>query len=116
MQTPEQIIDTVYRLFNQRKISAILAYFDPELEWPNGWEGGYVHGHAAVRDYWQRQWLEIDPEVTPLDFKTLPDGRLEVKVSQHVENLAGAVLFSGIIYHTYTFKNGLITHMKITEH
>jgi len=26
------------------------------VDWPNGMEGGRVHGHAEVRAYWTRQW------------------------------------------------------------
>ena len=111
----EAIIREAYNQFNQRNISRVLAYFHPEADWPNGWEGGYVKGHAAIRDFWQRQWLELDPEVRPVGFKRLRDGRLEVKVRQAVENLDGVLLFSGLVYHIYTFRDGLVSHMEIRE-
>lgn len=49
----------VYNAFNARDVDRVLAAVHPEVDWPNGMEGGYVHGHAAVRDYWTRQWRSI---------------------------------------------------------
>jgi hypothetical protein len=37
-------------------------------------EGGVVHGHRGVREYWTRQWGLIDPTVEPLTIQTDPDG------------------------------------------
>ena len=76
---------------------------------------GYIKGHTAVKSYWQRQWSELDPEVNPVRFKRLDDGRLQVLVHQHVENSSGVLLFSGLVYHTYTFSDGLVMHMEINE-
>ena len=53
----------MYVAFNARDIGAILAVMTEDVEWPNGWEGGVVRGHAEVRDYWTRQWAAIDPTV-----------------------------------------------------
>jgi len=89
------------------------VYMQPLVHWPNGWEGGYVEGHDAVRDYWTRQWKEIDPTVTPVFFTPLEDGRTQVEVQQTVKNLDGAVLFNGLVKHIYTFEGGLIKSMEI---
>ena len=111
----EEIITYAYQAFNKRQIDQVLAFFDPEVDWPNGWEGGYVHGHEEVRNYWERQWAEINPTVEPTDFETSADGRFRVTVHQHVEDPTGIVLFSGSIYHIYTFENGLIRKMEISD-
>ena len=50
------MLGTLYERFNARDVDAVLAYLTSDVEWPNGWEGGYVHGHDEVRDYWTRQW------------------------------------------------------------
>jgi hypothetical protein len=55
------IITKAYSAFNQRDIDTVLSTFHPDVQWPNGWEGGYVNGHEEVRAYWTRQWQEIDP-------------------------------------------------------
>jgi len=111
----ETIIKRAYAAFNARNTDAVLVYMQPNVHWPNGWEGGYVEGHEAVRDYWTRQWNEIDPEVEPVSFTYLPDGRTLVNVHQKVKNKQGAVLFDGTVLHLYTFENGLINSMEISQ-
>ncbi len=64
----------------------------PDVEWPNGMEGGTVHGHIGVREYWTRQWGIIDPRVEPKSFDLDKTGRVVVGVHQwfaiSLENLA----------------------------
>ncbi len=84
-----------------------------EVRWPNGWEGGYVHGHEEVRNYWTRQWNELDPNVDPTGFHERPDGSLEVKVHQQVMDLQGNSILEGTVTHVYFFENGLIKTMNI---
>src|SRR5438874_9647837 len=79
---PQALLQALYERFSARAIDAILPSLAPDVEWPNGWEGGYVRGRDAVRDYWTRQWREIDSTVTPEDFATRPDGRIDVTVDQ----------------------------------
>ncbi len=85
----------------------------PDVHWPNGWEGGYVKGHAEVRDYWTRQWKEIDPHIVPVSFNEKGDGRMEVEVHQTVKDLGGRLLQESRIKHIYTIENGFITKMEI---
>ncbi len=113
MQTDKEIINKAYEGFNKRDVDGVLSLMDNEVTWPNGWEGGYVHGHAEVKDYWTRQWKEINPHVTPVSILERADGRLEVEVQQLVKDLQGKVLADGSVKHIYSFKNGLITKMEI---
>ncbi|HEY4327201.1 MAG TPA: nuclear transport factor 2 family protein [Mucilaginibacter sp.] len=111
--TRQEMIKEAYTAFNKRDIDAVLSLFHTEVDWPNGWEGGYVHGHSEVRDYWTRQWNELNPTVTPVSFKELENDMLEVEVKQVVKDLNGQLLFDGIVYHTYQFDNGFIKRMEI---
>lgn len=109
-------IEALYLAFNERDVDAVLLRLSPEVDWPNGWEGGRVIGHEAVRDYWTRQWGEIDPYVSPAAYATLRDGRVAVSVDQLVKDHGGEVIDSGRVVHIYTFDDGgLITHMEIAE-
>src|SRR5262245_5349307 len=83
----------------------------PAVEWPNGMEGGYVHGHDAVRDYWTRQWRQIDPHVAPLRFTTDEAGRTVVDVHQVVRDLSGQVVAERMVRHVYAIEGGLIRRM-----
>lgn len=111
----QDLIKKAYSAFNARDIDTVLSTFHPEVHWSNGWEGGYVNGHGEVRDYWTRQWKEIDPNVEPTGFKQQENGKLEVEVHQIAKDLQGNVLFDGTVKHIYTFKDGLIKSMDIEK-
>jgi len=113
--TPERRLTATYAAFNAREIDQVLAQMTDDVDWPNAWEGGRVIGHEAVRDYWTRQWAEIDPEVQPQSFETLPDGRVEVTVHQVVRARDGTVLSEGTVLHTYTFRDGRVARMEVSE-
>jgi len=103
----------VYAAFNARNIDGAMALMHPEIDWPNGWEGGREVGLAAVRDYWTRQWTHIDSHVEPLGFTEAPDGRIAVDVHQTVRDYNGNVLSDGRVTHVYTMREGLVMRMDI---
>ena len=70
MVDPVQLLTEAYRGFNAREIDAVLALMHSDVDWPNGMEGGRVHGHQQVRDYWTRQWGMINPRVDPVSFQS----------------------------------------------
>jgi hypothetical protein len=72
--TTRDLLVSAYAAFNARDIDRALATMHADVEWPNGMEGGYVHGHDAVRDYWTRQWKLIDPDVEPRALPPNPAG------------------------------------------
>ncbi len=114
-QQYQDLIEQVYNAFNARDIDAVLLVMHPDVHWTNGWEGGYVNGHLEVKDYWTRQWKEIDPYVKPIAFKDREDGQLEVEVHAIVKDRQGNVLSDGIVKHIYTFENELVKSMEIEK-
>jgi ketosteroid isomerase-like protein len=107
------LLERLYERFNARDTDALLAHLTDDVEWPNGWEGGYVRGHEAVRAYWTRQWAEIDPTVVPEAFSTQPDGRIDVTVRQVVKNLEGDLLDDATVHHIYRLRDTRIEQMEI---
>ena len=105
----------MYAAFNARDIDTLLEQMTPDVDWPNAWEGGRVHGHEEVRDYWSRQWSVIDPSVEPVAFNVRPDGRVAVEVDQVVRGSDGAVIGEGRVVHVYTVRDGLIARMDVEE-
>jgi cation diffusion facilitator family transporter len=104
----------LYAAFNARDIDAVLKGMAPDVDWPNGMEGGRVHGHEAVRDYWTRQWTLMHPTVEPDAITEQDDGRVVVNVHQVIHSTSGELLSDDHITHTYTFgDDGLITRMDI---
>ena len=113
LNTRQSLLESAYTAFNARDIDRALRIMTPDVEWPNGMEGGFVHGHAAVRAYWMRQWGMIDPHVRPVGFALRPNGRVEVTVHQVVRSLAGEVLVDQTVRHVYAFAGGLVRRMDI---
>jgi hypothetical protein len=111
----EQLLRRAYEAFNARDVDGALALMHPDVDWPNGMEGGRELGHDAVRAYWTRQFGMIDSHVEPVGFDSDADGRVVVDVHQVVRDLDGELLSDGLVQHVYTFRNGLVTHMEIRE-
>jgi hypothetical protein len=103
----------LYNRFNARDIDAVLAMLHRDVLWANGMEGGHVHGHDGIRDYWTRQWSKIDPHVEPVRFSTGKDDRAEVDVHQIVRDLKGNLLSDKRVRHLFTFDSGLIRRFDI---
>ena len=117
MTTPdrEEFLRALYRAFNARDIDTVLAAMTADVDWPNGWEGGRVVGHDAVRRYWERQWAEIRPRVEPTGIRECPDGTVEVGVHQVVRDQGGALLAVGDVRHVYAFSGDLVQRMDVEQ-
>ncbi|MGC2741648.1 MAG: nuclear transport factor 2 family protein [Candidatus Angelobacter sp.] len=113
--TDQDLLLGIYAAFNRRDIDAVLIAMHPEVDWPNGMEGGRVYGHEAVRQYWQRQWKQINPVVEPQSFHTDPTGAIVVEVHQVIRDLSGSLLAERMVQHVYRIEDGLIRSMEIRE-
>jgi len=109
----EDVIKKAYTAFNDRDIDKALSTMQPKVQWSKAWEGGYISGHDEIKQYWTRQWSEINPKVEPIGFNERPNGSLEVEVHQKVKNLQGNSMFDGTVKHIYVFEDGLIKTMDI---
>lgn len=113
MQSVRELLTALYASFNQRDVERVLAAMCPDVDWPNGMEGGRVSGRDAVRAYWRRQWGILDPHVEPVHMENDEDGNTIVDVHQVVRDLSGNVLKDQMVQHVYSFRDGLIERMDI---
>ncbi len=111
----DELLRSVYAAFNARDIDGVLTAMTDDVDWPNAWEGGRLRGPEAVRDYWTRQWAQIDPRVDPVDIAPRRDGRVAVEVQQVVRNLDGELIAAGTVVHIYTLRSGLVARMDVEE-
>ena len=112
----EDLLRCAYRAFNTRDLDAVLALVDPDVDWPNAWEGGRVHGRAAVRDYWTRQFREISSTVEPEGFTHEPDAAVVVDVHQVVRKADGGDLLSDSrVRHRWQLRDGLVVRMDVLD-
>jgi nuclear transport factor 2 (NTF2) superfamily protein len=114
-QQNKQLIEKAYDAFNKRDLETALELMTTDVQWPNGWEGGYVYGQEEVKNYWTRQWKEIDPSVYPLCIVEDANGKMRVTVKQIVKDKQGQLLYEGQVAHIYSLDHGLIQHMEIEK-
>ena len=116
MLDAEETLRSAYRAFNARDIEAAIALMDPEVDWPNAWEGGRVVGRVAVRDYWNRQFAAISSTVEPEDFTEEVDGSIMVDVRQVVHDArTGELISDSRVRHRYRLRDGLVVRMEVLE-
>lgn len=113
-ESPEvELLRQVYAAFNRQEIETVLAKMHPDVDWPNGWEGGWVHGRAEVREYWKRQFQQIHSRVEPRAFRIEQDGRIAIDVHQIVHDKSGKLVADRMVEHVYQFEADLIRSMEI---
>ncbi len=113
---PEPLLRSAYVAFNTRDVDAALELMHPDVDWPNAWEGGRAVGHAAVRDYWTRQFAEISSKVEPQRFTEESNGSVTVDVHQVVHDAhTGELISETDVRHSYELRDGLIARMDVLE-
>ena len=111
----EPLLRELYDAFNAHNAALVLSELSPDVDWPNAWQGGRLHGQAEVRDYWERQWSELHAQVEAGEITARPDGTIAVAVHQTVRELDGSLLSEDDVVHVYTFHDGLIARMDVEE-
>jgi ribosomal protein S18 acetylase RimI-like enzyme/ketosteroid isomerase-like protein len=111
-----QLLRRAYEAFNERDIDGALATMHADVDWPNGMEGGRLHGHREVREYWQRQFALIDSRVDPQHMEQRSDDRVVVTVRQIVHDRAGNAISDSTVEHWYAIRGGAIERMDIHDH
>jgi hypothetical protein len=115
MPTDREFLESLYRAFNTRDLETALAGMHPDVDWPNGLEGGRVEGHSGVREYWTRQWASVDSSAEPQGFSTDETGRTVVDVHLVIRDLNGNLLVDRMAQHVYEMQEGLVLRMEIKD-
>ena len=115
-----RVVVRLYDRFNARDIDGVLTALTDDVVWANGMEGGYVHGHEALRAYWTRQWAMVSPHVEPVGFHPTTDGAIFAEVLQTIRDLDGNPLQGqahGLkdktVGHVFRFRAGKVAHFEI---
>ena len=109
----EQLLRRAYEAFNARDIEGALATMHADVDWPNGMEGGRLHGHQEVREYWRRQFELIDSLLEPRQMEQRPDGQVIATVRRLMRDRAGNVVSDQTLEHRFVIAQGLIERMDI---
>ena len=114
MEDPENFFQDLYKDFNDRKIDLVISKMTDDVKWANGMDGGYVHGHDAVKDYWTRQFTMVSSKVSPLEIEAGKD-IVQIKVHQVVHDLNGNLLANEFVYHIFHLQENKIAVFEIGE-
>lgn len=106
-------IRALYQAFNDRDLDVVISAMAPDVEWPNGWEGGRLLGSDSVRQYWQRQWAQVRPMTSVRQVVERPDGTIAAHVRMVVRDPAGTVLTRSDVVHVYEFLGPLVQRMEV---
>ncbi len=116
------VVETVYAHFNARNIDGVLDALADDVDWAHAMDGGYVHGHSGVREYWTRQWAIVSPHVEPVNFTSAADGSVVVTVIQTIRDLDGNPLHEqthGLkdttVRHVFTLRGGKVTRFEVPD-
>ena len=116
MPKAELVLRSAYRAFNARDIEAAIELMDPEVDWPNAWEGGRVVGWAAVRDSWNRQFAAIFSNVESEGFTEEADASITVDDHQVVHDAStGELVSDSGVRRRYRLEPGLVVRMDVLE-
>ena len=115
MEENAELLGAAYAAFNRHDADGVLRWMHKDVDWPNAADGSRVHGHQAVRAYWQGQWEHFHPQVDPVRIVQGGDGKIVVEVHQVVTDLEGRVLADRMVDHVYEIRDGLIVRMEIRE-
>ncbi len=115
MNEHQEFLQNLYDAFNRREIETITSLMRPDVKWANGFEGGFVYGRDAVRQYWTNQFRDIQPEFETLKFETDKDNRNVVTVHQIIKDLQGNVLADATVRQIFTIEDGLVSLYEIGE-
>jgi ketosteroid isomerase-like protein len=117
-----EIVERLYERFNARDIDGVLVALADDVAWANGMEGGHVHGHEAVREYWTRQWAVVSPHVEPVGFQHTADGAIVAEVRQSVRDLEGNPLqgqthglTDKTVGHVFRLRDGKVARFDIQD-
>ena len=111
--TNHELIGRIYDAYNDRDLEALTALVGEDVDWPDGDER--LHGRAAVRNYWSRQWARIHTQDKVAGITELAPDRAAVRISQVIRDLDGVIVSTGEFEHAYQFKDGLVERMDLRK-
>ena len=120
MASDVETLRHIYERFNARDLDGVLAALTDDVVWANGMDGGHVHGHEGVREYWTRQWRIVSPHVEPVDFRQTSDGAIVAEVIQTIRDLDGKPLearahglVDKTVGHVFRLRDGKVARFDI---
>lgn len=110
----EALLRQAAERFNQGDLDGVLELMHPMVEWPDLMADKLIWGHRAVREYWERQLLLVDPHLTPTQLIEVGDDMIMVSTQLVRDRNTGDELIpTMVIAQRYSFRDGLISRMRL---
>jgi hypothetical protein len=110
----EEPLRRVFGAYNARNVAAAIALTDASVRWGLADDGGFVSGHAGLRELWRRQWSTNDAVLEPTRFDESEDGNAVVEVVRRQRK--GELLEESMQLQTFSFgADGLIVSMELSS-
>ncbi len=107
----EELLRRAYGAYNARNAPGALSLTQPAVRWSHGNDGGFVSGHAGLRELWTREWAESGTLLEPQTFHENADGTLVVELVRRKRK--GDLLQESTQVHRFTLSGGLIESMEL---
>jgi hypothetical protein len=94
----------LYDAFNRKDLDTVLSAASPDVDWPNLLIRRRVTGTGDIREFWDRQFRAIDPQLEVLAVSEGDNGTVVARVHQVVTFVSdGAVIEDVVVDHIFTF-------------
>ena len=112
----EELLRRMYAVFSTDERDAFVPHcLAPDVDWPNVLDGFRLHGRAAVRAYWARQFAAGHPLVRLEGLRPDADGEAVVAtVRPGMRDASGDRWAEETVEHVYRFDgDGLVARMDV---
>ena len=111
----EALLSGLFDAIDRQDIDAVLAHFGSEARIPDSLENATVVGRDQIRAYYLRQFATIHVSASLLNFRRLPDDRVEVELHVEVRGAEGGSWGESRVKATYRIDDGKISEMVVDE-
>jgi len=115
MSAASDLIGRLHDALNRRDLDAAMAQIHPQARFKDYLDGGEVEGHAAVREFYQRLFDTIAPDLDLIALKALPDGRIQADIQSSVRARGGQLWSDTRVVAVYQITDGLISSVELQE-
>lgn len=81
MADKKALLISLYDAISRQDVDGVLSLMHPDVDWPDTLDGGRIHGLAAMRDYWTRQFALIRVSTALIDYVENADGTIATRVT-----------------------------------
>ena len=115
MTADETLIVRLHDALDRRDLDAVVALMHPDARFRNYLDEGEIVGAAAARDFYQRLFETVAPDIDVLAMTPLPGGRLRAELQVSVHDRSGHLWSDSRVTATYTVVDGLIQAVELAD-